>query len=55
MLRPLTDYEGMVFAFLARSEYTRGHLVALATATTEAEYEDVIARAVERYEDWASD
>jgi hypothetical protein len=45
----------MVFRFMARREYTRCHNTALANAKTAADYEDVIERAVDRYEDWASD
>ena len=53
--RPLTAYEAMVFEFMSRSPYTRGHIAALKAADTPEAYEDVIQRAVDRYEDWASD
>ena len=53
--RPLTAYEARVFEFMASREYTRCHVIALAQATTDAEREDVIQRAVERYEDWLTD
>src|SRR5262245_18207064 len=68
-MRPLTEYERMVFDFMARRDYTRGHVTKLeateaayeaaltdeAKAAAEAEREDVIDRAVDRYEDWATD
>ena len=55
MFRELTEYEKMIMAFMARSDYTRGHVTALANADTSERFEEVLQRAVDRYEDWASD
>jgi hypothetical protein len=54
-LRPLNEYESMVFAFMARRPYTRCHNLALDRATTQEDRDDVIQRAIDRYEDWATD
>ena len=53
--RALTAYEQRVFAFMDGRSYTAGHGAALARAACTEEYEAVIARAVERYEDWLTD
>jgi hypothetical protein len=79
-MRQLTDHEMMVFDFMARRDYTRGHaerlhaveaawwetfveagpngefcpFTAEALAKIEAEREEIIERAVERYADGAA-